>query len=817
MLSAFSGNAQIPRIPDLAISYIHREPLTPSWRGQVVIQDGIPVLKESAPKLKDRWPASGTGVTFTAAVNNYGGEISNPAECVWFLDGMEAARVTIPPLKPGDEFNAEFSWTWQKGEHDLMAKIAYSEKQATEISSENNSLSIRTDALPIVFYIHEKVAERFRNTMNLKDSYGIQDWLQAHIQKFNKSLEESVYSSAPDGCRECIYADRIVTFENDPHLKELRETLEEGAQGSMVLSQEGLQFQSPREWNDILPTIFCKILGLVDLDALEVESLHNMVPGPEGYPLYWRYNPKKFLIGNPTGTYRLAECFVHVLNRQYGRPRGFAGDYYFAMAPSYSLCINDREGNPVDDARIRVYQKNSRGWVSRDPVMVGYTRKDGCFPLPNRPAPEMTTPLGFTLRPNPFGKIALNAENGLLLFEIRSRGETIYRWLDITDFNLAWWTAKVEEKESGTINITLNTDIPFSGAPSPPVRFLGGRESHKRLSFKWLASLSGKIKAYRIYTRKRRQDGNLEDFFMIKEIQAPADSVKGIHFSNEDAYYALTAVDEEGKDSPYSNWLFIPSCLLFKSLATTPEGEAYVYDQGIRRILFIDRYGRYHPFYLHHPEEPDMEITSLAWSPLNELAVCNAAAGRIDFYDQEGIFLRSIGSYGQDTGQLKRPEDVAFSRKGRIAVADSGNRRVQMFDQAGNHVDRIGEGVLDNPVALNFSQDGELHVVDAGRRNCVVFSERKKNKFFVERKYGNFRSPEDVIVSPGGTAYVSDPPQRGILVHNSDGSYEKIIRPGPLGDFDYTEPYGLDTDYNGTIIYVDRSSCSVRALPGGEN
>lgn len=80
------------------------------------------------------------------------------------------------------------------------------------------------------------------------------------------------------------------------------------------------------------------------------------------------------------------------------------------------------------------------------------------------------------------------------------------------------------------------------------------------------------------------------------------------------------------------------------ALALGPDGNLYVTDQGNHRIVVV------------RPPTPE---------------------------HPEGVVLREIGGAGSGPGQLRKPEDLVFDRRGRLIVADGGNGRLQVFDLEG--------------------------------------------------------------------------------------------------------------------------------------
>lgn len=61
--------------------------------------------------------------------------------------------------------------------------------------------------------------------------------------------------------------------------------------------------------------------------------------------------------------------------------------------------------------------------------------------------------------------------------------------------------------------------------------------------------------------------------------------------------------------------------------------------------------------------------------------------GRITKWSPDGKLLQTIGSYGYGPSQFRGPHSLAMDSRGRLFVADRGNRRIQIFDQQGKHLD----------------------------------------------------------------------------------------------------------------------------------
>ncbi len=63
------------------------------------------------------------------------------------------------------------------------------------------------------------------------------------------------------------------------------------------------------------------------------------------------------------------------------------------------------------------------------------------------------------------------------------------------------------------------------------------------------------------------------------------------------------------------------------------------------------------------------------------------AIGRITKWSPDGKLIKTFGTFGFGPSQFRGPHSLAFDSKGRLFVADRGNRRIQIFDQDGKLLD----------------------------------------------------------------------------------------------------------------------------------
>lgn len=87
------------------------------------------------------------------------------------------------------------------------------------------------------------------------------------------------------------------------------------------------------------------------------------------------------------------------------------------------------------------------------------------------------------------------------------------------------------------------------------------------------------------------------------------------------------------------------------------------------------------------------------------------AKSRISKFAPDGSFIKSFGEWGYEDGQMRSPHALAFDSQGRLFVADRGNRRIQIFDQEGKHLDTWYQ--FSRISGLFITPDDTLYAIDS--------------------------------------------------------------------------------------------------------
>jgi hypothetical protein len=148
-------------------------------------------------------------------------------------------------------------------------------------------------------------------------------------------------------------------------------------------------------------------------------------------------------------------------------------------------------------------------------------------------------------------------------------------------------------------------------------------------------------------------------------------------------------------------------------------------------------------------------------------------------------------------------------------VADTGNKRILIFDEQLNYLGEFGgggagAGRLDEPVGLAIDGEGLVYVADTWNMRVQVFEEISENWFIAVLEwplhgwYGNSLDNKPYLAySPSGHICASDPEGFLVLCFTTDGAY--VTGWGGLGSSEarFGLPSGMDFDSEGAVWVVD--------------
>lgn len=184
----------------------------------------------------------------------------------------------------------------------------------------------------------------------------------------------------------------------------------------------------------------------------------------------------------------------------------------------------------------------------------------------------------------------------------------------------------------------------------------------------------------------------------------------------------------------------------------------------------------------------------VAISHMEEIAVTDSENHRVQIFDMCGNHLRSFGSQGNGRGEFCTPLGICFDKDDNVFIADSGNHRVQIFTAEGRYMGMFGwtgnrDSHLSNPSGLSLDANGNIIVVDSGNKLIKIFSTNGR----LLKKIGGpglFTNPIH-CVQCDDYFIVSSSDEHCIKVFGGGGDFKYQFGNQGGGDGQLKFPYGL--------------------------
>ncbi len=242
------------------------------------------------------------------------------------------------------------------------------------------------------------------------------------------------------------------------------------------------------------------------------------------------------------------------------------------------------------------------------------------------------------------------------------------------------------------------------------------------------------------------------------------------------------------------------------------------------KILFYRQYEDYqlnewpyvHRFYVYVRKDVLNDIWDYQSGPvqLTQAAVQDPYEGK----RTEVNAVQVWGSNGAGNGQFVTPRNLAVGPDGSIYVADSGNHRIQVFDQNGNFILTWGSpgaepGQLNEPWGVAVAQDGTVYVADTWNHRIQAFSSTGQFlrtfgsfanvQYDAQAEPGKFWGPRGIAIDAAGNLYVTDTGNKRVQKFSPNGQFLQAWGGGGIIPGAFEEPVGIDIDEQGNIYVAD--------------
>jgi DNA-binding beta-propeller fold protein YncE len=162
------------------------------------------------------------------------------------------------------------------------------------------------------------------------------------------------------------------------------------------------------------------------------------------------------------------------------------------------------------------------------------------------------------------------------------------------------------------------------------------------------------------------------------------------------------------------------------------------------------------------------------------------------------------------------PRGIAVDAQGRVFVADTGNKRILVYDSDGNFINQIGNegmaaGQFEEPVGLGIDQKDNLYVADTWNQRIQVFSPSQDGVTFSPTLQWNiaawFGEALDnkpyLALDNQGHIFTTDPESFRVLEFTTNGDFIRTWGDYGIGNAGFGLPVGIAVDSNGLVWVSD--------------
>ena len=191
------------------------------------------------------------------------------------------------------------------------------------------------------------------------------------------------------------------------------------------------------------------------------------------------------------------------------------------------------------------------------------------------------------------------------------------------------------------------------------------------------------------------------------------------------------------------------------------------------------------------------------------IAVADTGNKRVQLLNSDGIFLRENGQKGLDAKKFNFPNAGAFNKSGNVTICDSGG--IPRFTENGQFIKNIFHKHVIKPGYIAIACDGRMLVCDSVDNKVKVLSPDGTELMQSFSALNCNKSPlatlhhQDRFFASYGLAYC-------VKVFYNEGEFLYDIGregPGKLND-----PVGLAVDKFNNLLVCDRENCKVFTLEG---
>lgn len=266
-----------------------------------------------------------------------------------------------------------------------------------------------------------------------------------------------------------------------------------------------------------------------------------------------------------------------------------------------------------------------------------------------------------------------------------------------------------------------------------------------------------------------------------------------------------------------------------EAVATDAQGDIYVTDPTLHKVSKFSPGGVLLTSWGGAGSAPGLfnvnqSPNGIAVDSQGNVYVADTWNQRIEKFSSTGRYLLSWGSTPEGnvstaSGSFYGPRQVAVGPGDLIYVADTGNKRIEVFTSTGTFVRIIGSagtglGQFQEPSGVTVDAQGDVYVADYWNQRIQKFS--STGRYLTQWPMLGWQSGSYVEPSLGvdarGHVYAADPLAGHVLIYSGAGKLLASLGTFGSGPGQYTQPVGVAVDPFGHVIVADTGTTRVQSL-----
>ena len=274
-----------------------------------------------------------------------------------------------------------------------------------------------------------------------------------------------------------------------------------------------------------------------------------------------------------------------------------------------------------------------------------------------------------------------------------------------------------------------------------------------------------------------------------------------------------------------------------RSIAAGKNGDLYVADSSNNRILHIasdgsviNEWGTFADVSTGNaPPGTFFEPWGVAIGPDGSVYVTDTWNNRVQKFSRDGNPIKMWGQFGQPSpdapgseNSFWGPRGIAVDSDGRVFVADTGNKRIVVFDSNGNYLTEFGSGgfdpgQFDEPVGIAIGSDGTAYVTDTWNQRIQSFVRIESGdgsvsfepllQWDVNGWFGQSLDNKPFIaVDANSHVFVTDPEGYRVIEFTSSGEFVRTWGDFGEGLEQFGLPSGIAVDSQGYVWVTDAAN-----------